>query len=316
MTEERNEQDNQQVGLSDETAQRIADDIAPDDVQGEQGKDQEDNAFEDASSAAKGPEGEAPEGEPGDGQAGESPEDVAKSRAYHQRKAQEETEIRKSLEKELAEIRGRMEVSSSNDWGPSAPPVERPTEKPTPSTPQAPTSPHDDVNLDDLDLTDPADVRTFHRITTQRAAKEAEAAYDRRQQAGLQQQVNARWKSENETALSEFNSYIEKNNIPEEVIKQAAAKAVHILPDRYQLGVPSRHTELALEFIANWQVDQKRKEWSGKMVHLDADKVEAAKKTAQPAAAAPPAPTTGTVKKTTNDLAADEIAPDDYVLGS
>ena len=83
-----------------------------------------------------------------------------------------------------------------------------------------------------------------------------------------------------------------------------------MIPNHLELGAPSRRVKYALEQIGIHQVEAGRKKWLDDMAVKDAEKVTKANLTAQPAAAAASAPAEGT-QKSANDMAADEIAPDD-----
>ena len=301
---------NQQPGPDDGTAQDAADDIAPDDapVETEPEAEVAEPEVADDAEAPEEPDAQVAEGEPKGGQPAESPEDIVKSRAYFQQKAQEETALRKQLQAEMDAINGTLDQTTTYDWDtpgeePVAPP---PTPAPKPVTPQ----PASEIDIDDLDLYDPADRKVFMALTRKAATEDARQAYAEEQAADKQKRVNAQWKRESDTALAQWKGYCEKHNIPEDVVKKVAEKATAFIPNYLELGAPSRRIKYALDQIAQYQVEAGRKKWLDDMTVKDAAKVTKANLTAQPAAAAPSAPSEGS-GKSANDIAADEIAPDD-----
>lgn len=321
MAQEQEQAADQLTGLTsenDETAQKIADEIAPDDVnlddepesQTEEPNDEKpesEDAPEDGEQddeTPDEPEADDAEGQTEGDQSAESPEDIAKARAYFQRKAQEETEARKQAEAELATIYDKLGQFDRPIDPPSAPSKDSETEE-SEATPQ-----QDDIDLDDLDLEDPADRKKFIAASRKAAALEAERTYEQKQAIARQNDINVRWRQEAEQSAAAFGKFIKDHDIPKDVVMKAVKKAEEYLPEVAVLGVPSRRTKLALEEISRWQVESKRKEWFDKMAQVDAKKVEAAKKTAQPSSAAPAAPQE-TTQKTLEQQAADDIAPDD-----
>jgi hypothetical protein len=230
----------------------------------------------------------------------ETPEDVKISRAYYQKKAQEETEARKALQSDLEAMSAELAASDPSvdfDAGLTF-------DEPAPTEAAAPTTPADEF-ADPTDI-DPLKLR-------REVAGDVISALEAREAQKRQHEINVAYKKELQTVGAKFTEFVTKHKVPAEIANAAIAYSGRYV-DTAALGAPTKRAELAGQYIqremAKRAVEARRE--LAKKVEADADalKVQSAAELAQPAGggvAAPPAATPEAINK----ALADDVAPDD-----
>lgn len=228
----------------------------------------------------------------------ETPEDIKKSRAYHQAKSQEETELRKQLQADLDQMNTDLRAADPSgsfdaDFVESAPGQ-------TPAVPGQPDAVDDYGQIDSKKLT--SDI-------TQNVL----GALDARDEKLRQQRIDYAYKQETDAVVTRFSAFVAKYKIPDDVVNDALKYSQRFV-NQAALGAPTKRVELAGEYIQREMADRavtERRELATK-ANADADdgKIEAAKALVQPASGpiSPPAPLT---PDALNDQLADDVVPDD-----
>lgn len=217
----------------------------------------------------------------------ESPEDIEKSRAYHQQKSQEETERRKEIEADHNAL-----LSQLDDVG-----NDQPTGLRT-AAPQTPAEVVKEEEVEDEFLTK-AQVRSAMR-----------EEMDARDQQQKQDAIDTAWSRENKVANSTFEAGVKKAGAPKDIVDKAIAYAQEIVPDYNFIGAPKRQCKLALDQIKQWQLTQHNEQRTDEKTKVSDKKKADMGLTAQPAGSGATPPQAGSAQAL-NDKLADEICPDD-----
>ncbi len=220
----------------------------------------------------------------------ESPEDIEKSRAYHQQKSQDETERRKEIEAEHTALLSQLDgVGNDETTGlrPAAP--LKPTKPAVPATEE----PEDDGFLT--------------KAQVQSAVTEVMDARDQQRQ---QDAIDSAWKQEDRVVNATLQAAIKKSGAPKEVVDAAIAYAQEIVPDYNYIGAPKRQCKLALDQIKQWQVMEHKKKRTAEQDETSDKKKADMGLTAQPAGSGATPPQANSAQ-TLNDKLADDICPDD-----
>jgi hypothetical protein len=228
----------------------------------------------------------------------ETPEDIEKSRAYHQTKAQQEAEARKALESKYTAALKQLEGLDAPAGLPQAPEPDI-YKEPEVASPQS-----TETNDDD----DPYGIgRIVEKKLTafQRQQQEAERA---RQQAAMQQRFDNEYDIANKTVIG----FMKDNGIPDDIVRKAAEEAnYYVVGD--VIGGPTKQAKMMLRHMNEYIKAKGFGITAAEQLAKDQSKIAQMNQTAQPVGAALDTPLPGSAK-TTNDQLADEIAPDDPVI--
>lgn len=220
----------------------------------------------------------------------ESPEDIEKSRAYHQQKSQEETERRKEIEAEHTALLSQLDGVGNDE-----------TVGLRPAAPQKPAEPDSPVTEDTED-------EGFLTQAQVRLAVKQEM--DARDQQQRQDTIDSAWKQEDRVANATFKAGIANAKAPKEVVDRAIAYAQEIVPDYNYIGAPKRQCTLALDQIKQWQLTQHKEQRTAEDKETSEKKKADMGLTTQPAGSGATPPQANSAQAL-NDKLADEIAPDD-----
>lgn len=220
----------------------------------------------------------------------ESPEDIANSRAYHQQKSQEETERRKGIESDFADLQSQLDNVGNDGSGLR------------PAAPQKSVEPAQTKEVEDAD--------EDGYLTKSQVASAVNEVMDARDQRQRQEAIDSAWSQEDRAAQAAVRAGIEKSGAPKEVVDKAIAYAQEIVPEYNYIGAPKRQAKLALDQLKQWQLSQAKEQ------RTEERKVTSDKKTADMGLTAQPAgsgasPPQAKSARTLNDKLADEICPDD-----
>lgn len=244
----------------------------------------------------------------------ETVEDIKKSRAFHQTKAQNETERRKAAETELLSLKARLKPADSEPEGtidtlPGLTPEERqyiasqmkPPQTAQPQQ-QAQKEEEDEYNLDIDALLN----KRFSEFTDKLVRALDQRDYAREQKVSLQNYMK-----EVKSVWGIVDEYQQKYEIPKEIREAAEKEAAHFVPFQVYAvgGGPTLRAELVLDKLGQWVVSSKSNAHLEARQAEDNQKLEDVKKLKQPASTGPSAPGKKTAKSV-NDKLADDIAPD------
>ena len=242
------------------------------------------------------------EGQPVDGGKlpDESLDDVKKSRAYHQTKQQEETELRKEIEGDLAELRAELQQGDpSTNFSFGAPPDTAQEQQ------QEQQEQPDDAYVDPSQF-NPQQFR-------KELLGDIETMIDGRDRRRGQDEINRKYAGEVKSTGTKLDAFVAKHKIPQEV-QAAGLKYAERYINGPILGNPTRLVELAAEYMSREMtaraVKAQQKLATEAAGAADDLKIVAAKEIAQPSGGGISAPAPTTSEKL-NEIGADDIVPDD-----
>ena len=234
----------------------------------------------------------------------ETPEDVAKARAYAQTRMQEQVEELKEHKQTIADLEREARTMS-------VPLAAQPA--PTPAAQPAPTVAAEE------DEEDPG-YMTRHAFDKRIAQMEANLAntisqtQQQRDEAARADRVRQTWSDNDIQANHVVNGYIKKYNIPQKVVDDAIqfANKTAIPYGSLKEGIYHADAPLAHQAAILNQFDHHRKLTAKKTAaqiqqEKDDSKVADASQVGQPSSSG----SSPALSKTENDIRADEIAPDD-----
>jgi len=242
-------------------------------------------------------QGTDPVGEP---KTVETPEDVEKSRAYHQTKAQDLANQNKALAEQLAQY--EQEMAELMGTPPEISLPERPSFDDSPAEPQNPQAPSGDDEYEELT---PSAVRKA--IAEELAAFQNKMKSDR--QAEKTQEYQKKIKSQYDNELAHCDGVLDKMQakwkLPDEVMNDAIKRAVESTPMPKQLGLPTSRLNLVKHYLSSHIISMRSQSAQANQIAADQAKVDAANQLAQPVGG-------GTdTTRSVNDRMADEIVPDE-----
>ncbi len=229
----------------------------------------------------------------------ETPEDVKKSRAFFQQKAQEETEARKALQDDLAAANAELaavDPSVNFDAGVTFDEV-----KPDEPAPAAPA--------DEFAEQPALDVNQLRKDI----AGDVVGVLDTRQAQERQHRIDVAYADELKTVQGKYVDFVGKHKVPREVAEAAIAYSQRYVTQA-ALGAPTKRFELAGEYIqremTKLAVKEQQKLAKKANAESDDEKVKAAQELAQPSGGGIVAPAPNT-PESINKEHADDIMPDD-----
>ena len=232
----------------------------------------------------------------------ETPEDIEKSRAYHQQKSQAETEKRKQLETDLAEMTAQLQES---DPSLSHVPFVEPEALEAPAT--RPPESEDDDDFSTESIASAAANKVIGVMDARDLAKVKKA----REEA--QAEVNRKYDIETKNVSVVLEQFATKHEVPQEVVMAGMEYAKRFV-DLGRLGGPTKAGELAGEYIQRTMTGRAVKAQAelatAAAAEADQRKVTDAATVAQPAGGGISAPAPSTPESRNAQLA-DEIVADD-----
>lgn len=227
----------------------------------------------------------------------ETPEDVAKARAFFQKKSQEEIEARKVAEASLADFKADLAANDPSinfDEGVTFDePAERPAEEPV----------DEDYDFEEIN---PRKLRSD-------IAGDVVQMLDARSAKERQHRIDVAYQKEVHNVTNKFVAYIEKHKVTDKLANEAVKYSQRYI-NTNALGAPTKRAELAAEYIdrelSRQAVKSKHDLAAKASEEADQAKINKAAGIQHPAGGgigSPPAKTPESINK---ELA-DEITPDD-----
>jgi len=240
----------------------------------------------------------------------ESPEDIKKSREFHQREAQEAKDQLKEKDTEIDQIYANLDAADPAGRQIGVPPVEKPPPETTPVT----TSP-EPIPVDELGQPDVAAiVRQAVRQEVGKMRDDLSEDFQQKQERIQQEQDQRDWNAEKGRAIKAAKAHQKAYNISDEVFNACDTEASEVVGPPQFLGAYTRWAKVMRRLIDQHQLQSSITQKATTAEANAAAQIEHAGKVEQPVGSAISPPEAGSFEKW-NRQQADDIAEDDPPVG-
>jgi len=233
----------------------------------------------------------------------ETPEDIKKSREFHQKEAQEAKDQLKEKDAEIDQIYSDLDAAA-----PVSPQVDAPLLKREPEKKAPPVEP---VFVDE-DGQPNIGAIVDHAVS--RARDDLSLKFQQKQDEQQQRQVNEQAKAEYNRAIKAVRTHQKASNIPEDVFNACDVEASEVVGPPQFLGTYTRWAKVMRRLFDQHQLQSSIAQKATTAEANATAQIDHAGKVTQPSGSAISPPEAGSLEKW-NQQQADDIADDDPPVG-